>query len=694
MAIQILLTFLLLDLWRYWEHRLFHRAPWLWRLHLVHHSDTQLDVTTSERHHPLETLVGTVILMALVFAFGLPAAGIAFYLLVATVVSFCAHANLRLPASLDRVLRRIIVTPGTHAVHHSDLRSETDSNFGTVLTLWDRLFGSYADPDKAKIPHIGLEYFHQAKDTGLVRVLQQPFLLRSGMAYPERDDTGLLAAALPATPGLPLTPGWKNALLLGTAGCILASLVLWPTLLQLTAFWANNEAYQYAWLVVPMMVYLLAWEYRAQTLAINPQPGFTGVAVAAGAAAFWSIATLMNLDVGRHIALVIALQGIVMAMLGWRFYWRLFPILALLFLIIPSGDLLQPFLRMLTVKVIALFAMLANLPHSIEGFVVYIGNHRYVVVDECSGLPFVTLAIFLSYSFGLLLYRSIFKIMALTLFGAFLGIFSNALRVNAIVLIDWIQGTQMELTAHASFQWIALFMTLGLLFFVLSRLQADEPEVAPAAVSQEQTMTARRFAPVIAGLAVLVIIGSLMALPINAPRTPRSATAATAAPQQIAGWTLASTALNWTVEPRSQTESRNLAYRRDGKDMHVLTVETMSPNAKLSESWLAPEDRKTWREGRIQKQSACIASRCLTLTHSTWRNKGQELRHVFYTYDIGGFSTDSKLALRAAHGWHRLTGSGNSPRLIGLTFDGAAPAIEDVAAALLAFRSGLEAGSL
>ena len=75
-AVELLLTFLVLDLWRYWEHRFFHRIPWLWRMHLVHHSDTQIDVTTSERHHPLEFILGTVIMIGLIATLGLPAAAV------------------------------------------------------------------------------------------------------------------------------------------------------------------------------------------------------------------------------------------------------------------------------------------------------------------------------------------------------------------------------------------------------------------------------------------------------------------------------------------------------------------------------------------------------------------------------------------------------------------------------------------
>lgn len=693
---QLLLTFMLLDVWRYWEHRLFHRAALLWRIHLVHHSDTQIDVTSSQRHHPFEFLLGTTVMLALISALGLPAPAVGLYLLTATAIALFSHANLHLPAGLDRRLSWLIVTPGVHAVHHSELQAQTDSNYGTVLTLWDRLFGSYVDPAQVKIPHFGLGYFHQPHDTGLTRVLQQPFLNYRNLAYPRRDRVASQPApkieALRARSGAVLTPDWRDAVWGGLLGCVLALLVLWPTLLELAYSWRNNEAYQYAWLVMPMLVYVLGWHRRQIGLALSPKPDFSGVFVAVGAAACWGAAALMNIDVGRQFALILAVQGIAMSTLGWRAYWRLFPTLALMFLMIPSGDLIQPVLRALTLKSIELFAFVAHLPHHVDGFVIFIGNNRYIVADECSGLSYVTLAIFLGFSFGLLLFRSFFKIAALASVGALLGIFSNAVRVNSIVLIDWVRGSQMELTAHGNLQWIALFLTLGLLFYVLSQLKADAAAVVPVIPPQEHVRTVRRFAPVVAGLSVLLIGGTVMGLPNNAPRSPRELQAGFP-PQILAGWELASPGAAWAVNAKSANESLALTYRKNGQNMHVVVVETLSPAAKLQESQLAPGDKPVWRERRVQKHVSCVASDCLTLLHTTWqRDKSRELRHVFHAYNIDTLTTDSRLALRAAHGWHRLTGSGKNPRLIGLVFDDVTPAGDEVAALFRMLQSALDAG--
>lgn len=689
-AAQVLLTFLLLDFWRYWEHRVFHRVPWLWRLHLIHHSDTQIDVTTSERHHPLEFLVGTAIMMGLIAALGLPALGVGLYLLAATVVALYSHANLRLHPALDRPLRPFVVTPSVHAFHHSDLQAQTDSNFGSVLTLWDRFFGTYIDAEKASVRRFGLGYFRQPRDTGLMRVLQQPFLYRRGLvdsAVIEADLTD--AAAQP--PRTAMTRRGKEALLGGIVGCILVCLAMWPTVREMMTSWRTHESYQYAWLVLPMVVYLLGWHHRSTGLRIHPQSDLTGIPVVILAAACWGAAALMNIDVGRQIALVLALHGVAMSTLGWKSYWRLFPTLALMFLMIPAGDLLEPALRVLTVKAIDIFAAAANLPHGVEGFVVFIGAKRYIVVAECSGLPFVTLGLFLGYSFGLLLYRSPFRIGALALLGGFLGIFSNVVRVNAIVLIDWLRGSQMELTAHGTIQWIALFATLGLLFYVLSRLKGDAEAANPMIDAPEQNHPMRRFAPILAGLSMLLIGSSATALPANDLRLARGGHSSLLA-QNISGWELIKPADEWAIDEQSNTESISLIYRRHGRDIEVVIVQPLSSNLKLPESALAPHDKNVWRQKQVQRESACGDPACIKLLHSTWqRDKGEQLRHVYYAYSIGSFTTESKLAFRAAHGWHRLTGLRDQPRLIGFISDDVALDVHELGAAFETLRSAVTA---
>ncbi|MEP7064364.1 MAG: archaeosortase/exosortase family protein, partial [Betaproteobacteria bacterium] len=647
-----------------------------------------VDITTSERHHPLDVILGTATLMALIAVLGLPAPAVGLYLLTATVVAFYSHANLRATAPLDRVLRPYVVTASVHAVHHSDFRAQTDSNFGSVFTLWDRLFGTFVDPARARIPHFGLDYFHLAADTRFARVLLQPFVFRRNLDYPaRRPDDGAVDAPV-ATPMLPAS---RDALAGALAGCALVCLVMWPTLAEMFAVWRGTEAYQYAWLVVPMIVYVLAGRHGPASVAVNPRSDFSGVIVVIAAAVCWGAAALMNIDVGRQFALVLAIHGVAMSALGWRAYWRLFPVLALMFLMIPSGDLLQPVLRMLTVKAIELFAVVAGLPHSVEGFVVFIGSHRYIVIDECSGLSYVLLATFLGYCFGLLLYRSFARIAALALLGALLGFTSNVLRVDAIVLIDWLRDSQMDLGAHGAVQLIALLATLGLLFHILGRLRGDAPVATIVETAPIRVTPARKLAPVTAGLCGLLIAGSATALPDADLRTPRDLRSP-AFPPTLARWMLAEPASGWAVDSQRGTASAASTYQDDGHRLEIVMVETLSPTAKLRAMEPAAHTTSGWHERQVRHESGCAAAGCVTFVHVTWqRDRSRELRQVYYAYSLGEFTTDSRFALRAAHGWSRLTESPDRPRMIALLPGDGAADVDGMASAYLALQAAVDA---
>jgi len=137
-------------------HWLNHKVPVLWRLHRVHHMDTELDVSSTVRFHPLEMPVSMLIGLPLIVLFGLSPWALLFYeLFDATVVVF-SHSNLKIPKKLDRVLRYFIVTPDLHKVHHSSYQPETDSNFSAVFPIWDIVFGTFRTETKQPIPTMDL----------------------------------------------------------------------------------------------------------------------------------------------------------------------------------------------------------------------------------------------------------------------------------------------------------------------------------------------------------------------------------------------------------------------------------------------------------------------------------------------------------------------------------------------------------
>jgi len=188
--IAALSGFLILDFAIYWQHVIFHRVPWLWRLHRMHHADLDIDLTTGVRFHPFEILISMLIKIVIVLAFGIPALAVLVFEIVLNATSMFNHANLGVPRPVDRILRLFVVTPDMHRVHHSILRRETDSNFGFNLPWWDWLFRTYrAEPEAGhQSMTIGIPEFRDRSELRLDRLLTQPFRDDATRNAPERRD--------------------------------------------------------------------------------------------------------------------------------------------------------------------------------------------------------------------------------------------------------------------------------------------------------------------------------------------------------------------------------------------------------------------------------------------------------------------------------------------------------------------------
>jgi len=172
-----MIAFVVLDFAIWLEHLVFHKVPLFWRLHRVHHADTGFDVTTGLRFHPLEIVLSMLWKAAVIVALGAPYLAVLIFEIVLNGSSMFNHANARLPAPLDRALRKLIVTPDMHRVHHSVIRRETDSNYGFNFSFWDRLFGTYRPEPEAgqNAIEIGLGQWRDDRPARLGWSLMLPF---------------------------------------------------------------------------------------------------------------------------------------------------------------------------------------------------------------------------------------------------------------------------------------------------------------------------------------------------------------------------------------------------------------------------------------------------------------------------------------------------------------------------------------
>jgi sterol desaturase/sphingolipid hydroxylase (fatty acid hydroxylase superfamily) len=173
-----ILSFAALDLVIFAQHVVFHRVALLWRLHRVHHADLEFDVTTGLRFHPGEMVISLVVKMTAVLILGASPLVVLCFEVVLNATSMFNHGNVRLALALDRWLRRVLVTPDMHRVHHSLRGDEMNSNFGFNLPWWDRLFGTYrAQPaDGHDAMKFGIDQFRATGDLLLGSMLRQPWL--------------------------------------------------------------------------------------------------------------------------------------------------------------------------------------------------------------------------------------------------------------------------------------------------------------------------------------------------------------------------------------------------------------------------------------------------------------------------------------------------------------------------------------
>jgi len=174
-TVRIVLAFLLLDYTLWWWHWLSHRVPVLWRFHLVHHVDRDLDASTALRFHFGEHTLSVFFRIAQVVLIGAPPAALVIWQAVLFVSIFFHHSNLRLPVRMEAVLVRLIVTPRMHGIHHSDHREESNSNWSSILSAWDWLHGTMLLGVPQREVVIGVPAYQDPREVTIARLLSLPF---------------------------------------------------------------------------------------------------------------------------------------------------------------------------------------------------------------------------------------------------------------------------------------------------------------------------------------------------------------------------------------------------------------------------------------------------------------------------------------------------------------------------------------
>jgi len=173
--IELLISILFLDLIaQYFAHFLLHKIPVLWRLHMVHHSDKEVDVTTGTRHHPIDFIFRETLALFTVILLGMPIAYYMIYRILSVFFTYFTHANITLPNTLDSILSLIFVTPSMHKFHHHYKMPWTDTNYGNMFSIWDRIFSTYLKENSSEIIY-GLDCADHTNANSIGTQLGLPF---------------------------------------------------------------------------------------------------------------------------------------------------------------------------------------------------------------------------------------------------------------------------------------------------------------------------------------------------------------------------------------------------------------------------------------------------------------------------------------------------------------------------------------
>lgn len=172
---ELLIAVLALDFAaQYFVHYLLHKIPFMWRFHMVHHSDTNIDATSATRHHPGDYAFREIFALIMIIVFGIPLAYYLFYRMTTVFFGYLTHANFSFPKKIDKFLSYVFITPDMHKFHHHYQMPWTDSNFGNIFSFWDRIFGTLTFDDPKKVKY-GLDLLEDSKDQDVLYQFAIPF---------------------------------------------------------------------------------------------------------------------------------------------------------------------------------------------------------------------------------------------------------------------------------------------------------------------------------------------------------------------------------------------------------------------------------------------------------------------------------------------------------------------------------------
>lgn len=185
--VKFAVGFLMLDFFEYLYHVMMHKTNYFWHFHLIHHSDKKLDVSTTVREHPAETFIRVCAMIFVIYLTGVTLPILIIRQFIQSLFNISSHTSLCLPKRIEKIFSIIFITPNVHKVHHHNKLPYTDSNYGDILCIWDRLFGTYSNLDPTKIVY-GLDVTDNVEFGRFTNILSYPFELKTKEAAERKSE--------------------------------------------------------------------------------------------------------------------------------------------------------------------------------------------------------------------------------------------------------------------------------------------------------------------------------------------------------------------------------------------------------------------------------------------------------------------------------------------------------------------------
>lgn len=436
------------------------------------------------------------------------------------------------------------------------------------------------------------------------------------------------------------------------------------TVRDAVSIWNSSSMYQIGWVVVPTLAYLL-WHHRRRLSELPLTGSGLGVLAAAGCAFLWAVGELANIAEVRQFGLIAGICATVLAALGWVSFRVVAPFLALLVFLIPTGSFLLTPLKYLTIGFCKVFAFLTGIPFANEGFRIYVDAQRYVVVDDCAGLDYLLMGLFLGLTLGLLAYRRWWKIAALTAFGGLLAIFANGVRVSGIIAYDYVTGSELDLVGHSYFELPALaasFAILFAVFYALPRERDDSTGVGHLAADRHTV-----YAPILPTL----LAAAVMAVPpllLGGTGMIERESSRLELPGNALAWTQQSYGGDWSPRASGSDGAATLvAYVRGKERIAAFVAEAGARADKISGGGVDLSGGANWMLVLRERTPVCADDGCHEIAHDKYVLRDTaRVRHIYRIYNVGSSLTTSKLELRMRRAWRYLSDGTSRARLIAI----------------------------